>query len=88
MKTIKLSQFDNEVRKLAEQVGKTYYSIDVSKSVFTSGKVSWEFKAYVDGKGLHTGKTPFEAIEKLKQACGLPSKNDIADVVIEMEGEV
>ena len=70
MKTISLQEFHEQVKKLSSKKKRPYCTVNVSlgEHTYTDGtkRQTIEFKAYVDGYGFHEGKTPSEALAKLK----------------------
>lgn len=85
MKTIKLQDFHNEVKKLAQKGKRTYSSamIELVEHIRDNSKATIKCTCYVDGFGVYTGKTPNEAIAKLKEAM-FPSKRPIPIVEVEL----
>ena len=80
MKTIySLKEFRNEVLALAALKNENYTSVGVE--VNYAGVVT--FKAYIPNGPWHSGETPEECLQKLKDQITTPPIKDI-DVEIEM----
>lgn len=87
MKTINLQQFHAQVIKLAAKKKRPYctVSVDLGQHVYTDGqtKNTITFKCYVDGYNHYEGKTPAEALAKLK-AVMFPSTKPIPTVEVDL----
>lgn len=87
MKTINLQQFHDSVLKLAAKKKRAYSTVNVCLGEHTYGdgtkRQTIEFKCYVDGYGFHEGKTPSEAILKLKYAM-FPAQQPIPTVEVSL----
>jgi hypothetical protein len=85
MKTINLKDISESVKKLALKKKRTYFTVraEMGEYLYNDGtfKPVCNFILYVDGYGFHEGKTPTEALVKLKYAM-FPSKQPIPNVEV------
>jgi len=83
-KVISMAEFAKEVEKIAVNLKRPYYTVDVSvgKHLRDSSNIdSIKFSAYIDGYGHHSGKTPNECLQLLK-AHVYPTKQIIKEVLV------
>jgi predicted nucleic acid-binding protein len=86
-KVISMSDFADQVRKIAKQNGKIYFTVDYSFNEFIndpeSSNKDEKFRAYIDGFDHIVGNTPQNVIRDLKDHINKKlHKNKTSNVII------